>query len=94
MRPVGFKPAISAGERSQSCALHRAATGTSIELLPSPNFSYLLISYSLQYKFTGIIVIAGVGKCFQPEQQGNPYSCNFSGAMSLELLPGFNLVIN
>jgi len=30
MAPVGFEPTISAGERPQSCALDRAATGTGI----------------------------------------------------------------
>ena len=29
MPPVGFEPTISAGERSQTYALDRAATGTS-----------------------------------------------------------------
>ena len=28
MPPVGFEPTISAGERPQTCALDRAATGT------------------------------------------------------------------
>ena len=28
MPPVGFEPMISAGERPQTCALDRAATGT------------------------------------------------------------------
>ena len=30
MAPVGFEPTISAGERSQTYALDRAATGTDI----------------------------------------------------------------
>ena len=30
MPPVGFEPTISAGERPQTHALHRAATGTGI----------------------------------------------------------------
>jgi len=31
MPPVGFKPTISAGERLQTYALDRAATGTGIQ---------------------------------------------------------------
>ena len=31
MPPVGFEPAMSAGERPQTYALDRAATGTGIE---------------------------------------------------------------
>ena len=34
MSPVGFKPTISAGERPQTYALDRAATGTGYMLLP------------------------------------------------------------
>ena len=33
MSPVGFEPIISAGERPQTYALDRAATGTGSELL-------------------------------------------------------------
>ena len=33
MPPVGFEPTISAGERSQTYALDRAATGTGAEIL-------------------------------------------------------------
>jgi hypothetical protein len=39
MCPVGFEPIILAGEQSQSYALDHAATGTSMELLPGPNFT-------------------------------------------------------
>ena len=33
MPTVGFEPTISAGERPQTCALDRAATGTGTDLL-------------------------------------------------------------
>jgi len=33
MQPVGFEPTISAGERPQTCALDRAATGTGKKIL-------------------------------------------------------------
>ena len=33
MPPVGLKPTISAGERPQTCALDRAATGTAIIII-------------------------------------------------------------
>jgi len=32
MSPVGFEPTVSAGERPQTYALNRAATGTGIEV--------------------------------------------------------------
>jgi hypothetical protein len=35
MPPVGFEPAISAGERPQTHALDRAVTGTGISVLPN-----------------------------------------------------------
>ena len=37
MPPVGFEPTISAGERPQTYALDRAATGTGRDLLWSLN---------------------------------------------------------
>ena len=37
MRPVGFEPTISAGERPQTYALDRAATGTGNILLGKRN---------------------------------------------------------
>ena len=39
MPPVGFEPTISAGERPQTCALDRAATGTGIANVPEINKS-------------------------------------------------------
>ena len=38
MPPVGFEPTISAGERPQTYALDRAATGTGIMLILPINF--------------------------------------------------------
>ena len=61
MPPVGFEPTISVGERPQTCALDRAATGTGFffllrreNLLPLSEQTYffrcLMISfYSLKY---------------------------------------------
>ena len=37
MPPVGFKPKISAGERRQTYALDRAATGTGLDLHIAPS---------------------------------------------------------
>ena len=40
MPPVGFEPTISAGERPQTYALDRAATGTvSLQEVPRLNFN-------------------------------------------------------
>ena len=36
MLPVGFEPTISAGERSKTYALDRAATGTGSKIPPPP----------------------------------------------------------
>ena len=41
MPPVGFEPTISAGERPQTYALDRAATGTGIyNYIPETNYRY------------------------------------------------------
>jgi len=37
MPPVGFEPMISAGERPQTYALDRAATGTGVKLVTYQN---------------------------------------------------------
>ena len=37
MPPAGFEPTISAGERPQTFALDRAATGTGYESSPKPD---------------------------------------------------------
>ena len=42
MPPLGFEPTISAGERPQTYALDRAATGTGPVLLYSPQISHEL----------------------------------------------------
>jgi hypothetical protein len=44
MLPVGFKPTISAGERTQSYVLDRAATGTGTCLLYLNVLSYSLMT--------------------------------------------------
>jgi len=51
MPPVGFEPTISAGKQPQTHVLDRAATGTSLTLLPVHNIKrdlntlfYLFIS--------------------------------------------------
>ena len=40
MSPVGFEPTISAGERPQTYALDRAATGTGILFVSSGYYVY------------------------------------------------------
>ena len=42
MPPVGFEPTISAGERLQTYALDRAATGTGIYILTIANMATIL----------------------------------------------------
>ena len=42
MPPVGFEPTISAGERPQTYALDRAATGTGKENIFTSNSNYIL----------------------------------------------------
>ena len=42
MSPVGFEPTISAGERPQTYALDRAATGTGGRLSKHVNFINIL----------------------------------------------------
>ena len=42
MPPVGFEPTILAGERPQTHALDRAATGTGIEDFRDTNFPFLV----------------------------------------------------
>ena len=44
MPPVGFEPAISAGERPQTYALDRAATGTGYVALCSLKNSHIAIT--------------------------------------------------
>ena len=46
MPPVGFEPTISVGERPQTYALDRAATGTGIII----TLAYRLYSFLLQLK--------------------------------------------
>jgi hypothetical protein len=38
MPPVGFEPKISAGERPQTYALDRAATGTGLKMVAGQNY--------------------------------------------------------
>ena len=45
MPPVGFEPTISAGERPQTYALDRAATGTGILIIMKLLIKKILISY-------------------------------------------------
>ena len=47
--PVGFEPTISAGERSQTYVLDRAATGTGELLLPYANICSLTQWYNPEY---------------------------------------------
>jgi hypothetical protein len=47
MPPVGFEPMISAGERPQTNALHRAAIGTGTEL------QYTTVSNSMKIRPAG-----------------------------------------
>ena len=47
--PVGFEPTISAGERPQTYALDRAATGTGT---PISTFTYYFITYSTTQSVT------------------------------------------
>ena len=51
MPPVGFEPTISAGERPQTYALDRAATGT----------GYVLIIRSSKFYYTASGIITPVG---------------------------------
>ena len=54
MPPVGFEPTISAGERPQTYALDRAATGTGIYVVLVGNFFFLpKIRCSLWFPFEG-----------------------------------------
>jgi len=45
MRPVGFEPTISAGERPQTYALEHAATGTGIII----SYKYLTLRRLMSY---------------------------------------------
>ena len=56
MPPVGFEPTIPAGERPQTHALDRAATGTSqpMKIRNLPQFSY-----SLHYEYKKINPLQG-----------------------------------
>ena len=47
MPPVGFEPTFSAGERPQTCALDRAATGTGSQgdYSEGKENSFLLVAY-------------------------------------------------
>ena len=44
MPPVGFEPTISAGERPQTYALDRAATGTGYPMIRTYKFGLVLLS--------------------------------------------------
>ena len=46
MPPVGFEPKISAGERPQTYALDRAATGTGVNPL-APELFFLILAHSV-----------------------------------------------
>ena len=51
MPPVGFEPTISAGERSKTYALDRAATGTGTELYSTAfNETILFCDYLRKHK--------------------------------------------
>ena len=53
MLPVGFEPTISAGERPQTYALDRAATGTGSEpRMSSLIFKFLTLDCGLLYHAT------------------------------------------
>ena len=58
MSPVGFEPTISAGERPQTYALDRAATGTgitwAINTYKLEVHKWMGLSYTLEYEFQGL----------------------------------------
>jgi hypothetical protein len=55
--PLGFEPTISAGERSQTYTLDRAATGTGISYIVSYHISYHIIYRIISYIIYHIIYI-------------------------------------
>ena len=59
MSPVGFEPTISAGERPQTYALDRAATGTGvIRIIPNKNTLYGNMERILY--FTAFVLILAI----------------------------------
>jgi len=59
MPPVGFEPTISAGERPQTHALDRAATGTGNQLLEyyiNWNASYMCIYIYMNASFASSLI--------------------------------------
>ena len=51
MPPVGFEPTISAGERPQTHAVDRAATGTgSLTVLKYPNYNRSALIVFMDHK--------------------------------------------
>ena len=53
MPPVGFEPTISAGERAQTYALDRAATGTGGMYWYLPKISYEVKIFNFGYLLSG-----------------------------------------
>ena len=63
MTPVGFEPTISAGERTKTYALHRAATGTGIKSTVYINYTITIcfnnnVSFNNYYgRFQDLILL-------------------------------------
>jgi len=63
MSPVGFEPTISAGERQQTHALDRAATGTGILLSPLPLIVFCTFPSSFPLYYTSSFFTRSVQYC-------------------------------
>jgi len=51
MPPTGFEPTISAGERPQTYALDRTATGPAVRLIQSSGFQTAVLEEIMQLLF-------------------------------------------
>jgi len=77
MLPVGFEPTISAGERPQTYALDRAATGTGSIFYRTPLFYYFKyeqkvnklrkVYFSSKYKASTKIILTKIDEHLRPQ---------------------------
>ena len=63
MPPVGFEPTISAGERPQTYALDRAATGTTVHITAVKIASEIIrLCVGFFLYSTGFVIVVPVGE--------------------------------